>query len=142
MAENYSKKPSEGNFWSYEEHEENHVKYGYLYDWETARAIAPKGWHLPTKAEMEKLMNSLGGHSRELFEQLKPGGTSGFDGLMAGWRSVRGVYNGLNASAHFWLDTSEDEHHAWQFKISAYKHHAEFEKGEKSQGLSVRYFKD
>jgi uncharacterized protein (TIGR02145 family) len=142
MAENYAKKPAEGNLWAYDNKEENRIKYANLYDWETAKSIAPKGWHLPTKAEWEILFHVLGGHSKEVFEQLKQGGLSGFDGLLGGWRSIRGAFNGLGASAHFWCDTSEDENHAWQVKLGAYQHHAEFEKGEKSLGLSVRYFKD
>jgi uncharacterized protein (TIGR02145 family) len=142
LAENYARKPESGNFWSYDNHEENKVKFGYLYDFETAKALAPKGWHLPSKTELEKLSNTLGGHSKEVYEQMKANGNSGFEGLFAGWRSVKGTYNGMGASAHFWTNTPEDEKHAWQFKIGAYSHHAEFEKGEIGLGLSVRYFKD
>jgi uncharacterized protein (TIGR02145 family) len=142
MAENYAKKLESGNFWAYDNHDEHKIKHGYLYDWETAINIAPKGWHLPVKAELEALYQSLGGHSKEVFEQLKLGGASGFDGLFSGWRSMRGAFNGIDASAHFWCNTSEDEAHTSQFVLSAYKHHAEFEKGEKGLGLSVRFFKD
>jgi uncharacterized protein (TIGR02145 family) len=142
MAENYAKKPKEGNFWIYDGIEENRIKYAYLYDWETAKSIAPAGWHLPTKSEWETLITALGGHSKEVFEQLKIGGFSGFDGTLGGWRSSRGTFTGLGASAHFWSDTAEDENHAWQLKLGAYKHHAELEKGEKALGLSIRFFKD
>jgi uncharacterized protein (TIGR02145 family) len=142
MAENYAGKPASGNFWSYDNHEENKVKFGYLYDFETAKAIAPKGWHLPSKSELEKLFNMLGGHAKEVYEQVKSNGNSGFEGIFAGWRSIKGTYNGLGASAHFWTSTLEDDKHAWQFKIGAYSHHAEFEKGEVGLGLSIRYFKD
>jgi uncharacterized protein (TIGR02145 family) len=142
MAENYARKPAEGNFWIYENKEENRVKYAILYDLETARKLAPKGWHLPTKTEWETLFQALGGHSKEIFDQLKPGGMSGFDGQFGGWRSARGTFTGLGASAHFWTDTLEDEHHAWQMKLGAYQHHAELEKGETGIGLSIRYFKN
>lgn len=29
--------------------------YGYLYDWRSAKVVCPKGWHLPTKEEWDKL---------------------------------------------------------------------------------------
>jgi uncharacterized protein (TIGR02145 family) len=34
----------------------NCAKYGRLYNWETAIKACPKGWHLPRKAEAEKLL--------------------------------------------------------------------------------------
>lgn len=36
-------------------------KYGYLYDWETAKKVCPSGWHLPTKNDYLKLLNNYGG---------------------------------------------------------------------------------
>ena len=142
MSENFAKKPSTGNFWCYDNNEDNVVKFGYLYDWETAKSVAPKGWHLPTKTEWETLYQSQGGHAKEDYEHLKTGGSSGFEALFGGWRYVRGAFNSLGASAHFWSDTAENETHAWHFKMGAYSHNAEFEKGEKGLGLSVRFFKD
>jgi len=138
MADSYAKIPTEGNFWAYEDK----VKHNYQYDWETAMKIAPKGWHLPSKEEFEELYRTLGGHSKEVFNMMKTDGQSGFDAVFSGWRSVKGVYNGLSASAHFWTSTKEDENHVWQFELSAVKHHANFEKAEKDMGLSIRFFKD
>ncbi len=142
MAQNYAKKPAEGNFWAYEDDEENAKTFGYLYDWETAKKLTPKGWHLPTKEEWERVFQSLGGHSKEVYDKMKAGGNSDFEARLGGWRYVKGVYNGKGASSHYWSDTSKDENHAWNFKLVAYGHHAEFETGEKGLGLSVRYFKD
>jgi len=39
----------------------NCQKYGRLYDWETAKAVCPKGWHLPSKNEYEVLYKFVGG---------------------------------------------------------------------------------
>jgi len=47
---------------SYENNPENDKKYGRLYDWETAKNICPKGWHLPTKEEWQTLINFAGGN--------------------------------------------------------------------------------
>jgi uncharacterized protein (TIGR02145 family) len=142
MAENFAHKPQEGNFFAYDNNDEHIAKFGYLYDLETAKSIAPKGWHLPTKAEWEKLFHSIGGHAPEVFAAMKMNGASGFDAVFGGWRYVRGTFSGLNGSAHFWSSTAEDDKHAWHFKLMSSGHHAELEKAEIHQALSVRYFKD
>lgn len=36
-------------------------KEGYLYDWETAQKVAPKGWHLASEEEYRKLISYVGG---------------------------------------------------------------------------------
>jgi len=36
-------------------------KYGRLYDWKTALTSCPSGWHLPTDAEWDALMTTVGG---------------------------------------------------------------------------------
>ena len=35
-------------------------KYGRLYNWETAKAACPSGWHLPSEAEWQTLINYVG----------------------------------------------------------------------------------
>ncbi|MDR2555431.1 MAG: hypothetical protein LBC64_08400 [Fibromonadaceae bacterium] len=54
MAENlnYADKDSK----CYDDNEENCKKYGRLYNWETAIKACPAGWHLPRKAEWERLL--------------------------------------------------------------------------------------
>jgi len=39
----------------------NCQKYGRLYDWNTATKVCPKGWHLPSDAEWQTLMDFAGG---------------------------------------------------------------------------------
>lgn len=142
MAENYAHKAENGNFWAYEGKEENKASFGYLYDWETAIKLVPKGWHLPTKEEWDAVFQYLGGDSKLVYNQMKVGGKSGFDAQLAGWRSSHGAFNGLNASAHFWCSTEAGEKEGWQLKLNAYSHHVDFEKCEKGLALSVRLFKD
>jgi len=139
MAENYAK--NIGNHWSYDDKIDNSSKYGLLYDFETAQKIAPKGWHLPTKEEWETMYKQLGNNPKKVFENLKIG-HSGFDTLYSGIRTSRGSYRSLGASSHFWCNTEINEQTAWHFEMRAYKHDVEFEKCEKIQGLSVRFFKD
>ena len=142
MADNYLKIPDKGKCWAYDNEEKNTVKNGYLYDWEAAKNLAPNGWHLPSKAEWEKLLSDLGGSNKEAFEQLKVGGSSGFEGVYGGWRLARGTFSSLGASGHYWSSTEDSEKEVWQFKLSAYAGVAELEKGEKTMGLSIRFFRD
>jgi len=61
MAENLAYKPSSGNYWAYDNNQKNVSKYGYLYDWETAKQVCPSGWYLPSDAEWNNLTYYLGG---------------------------------------------------------------------------------
>ena len=38
-----------------ENNPDNCAKYGRLYNWETAKKVCPKGWHLPSNEEWDKL---------------------------------------------------------------------------------------
>jgi len=142
MAENYTKEPSSGTFWIFENENSNVSKYGYLYDFETAIKMAPKGWHLPSKSEWESVLNSGDDQSGSKIGNLQQGGHSGFDAVYAGYRSNFGNFIGEKASAHFWSSTKDSEDKAWQFKIISFDQNAGFGKSELSHGLSVRYFKD
>jgi uncharacterized protein (TIGR02145 family) len=142
MAENYSRKAIKGNSWAYDDTETNVDKYGYLYDWETAISIAPKGWHLPTKGEWESLHQVLGGNDKKVYEETKAGGNSGFEGVFGGLRTTHKIYNSIGASAQFWSATSEDEKNVWFFKLGAYSSNAKLEKGAPGLGLSLRFFRD
>jgi uncharacterized protein (TIGR02145 family) len=59
MVENLNIKM--GNFWCYDNKEENCQKYGRLYDWQTAMKACPSGWHLPSDEEWSNLMVAVGG---------------------------------------------------------------------------------
>jgi len=48
-------------------------KYGRLYDWEMAKGVCPKGWHLPSDAEWKTLVEG----DKEVGNKLKA--TSGWD---------------------------------------------------------------
>ena len=100
MAENLAYKPISGNYWVYDNDDSYLDKYGYLYDWETAKNICPKGWHLPSKEEIEKLYKYLGGDEGGIKMKSPYGwnnnlnGTneSGFNGLPAGRFQAPGLF--------------------------------------------------
>jgi uncharacterized protein (TIGR02145 family) len=78
--------------WSKRTAEQNCEEYGRLYDWNTAmngetssnanpsgvEGVCPGGWHLPSNAEWEKLVNYVGEHSgTKLKSKTFPSGGSG-----------------------------------------------------------------
>jgi uncharacterized protein (TIGR02145 family) len=60
MAENLNYNTTGGS-WCYENADSMCVKYGRLYDWKTANAVCPTGWHLPSNDEWITLANVAGG---------------------------------------------------------------------------------
>jgi len=58
MAENLNFNAKDSK--CYDNKPANCDKYGRLYNWETARKICPKGWHLPNHAELAQLMKFIG----------------------------------------------------------------------------------
>jgi uncharacterized protein (TIGR02145 family) len=115
MAENLAYKTNSG-CWAYEESSNNVAKYGYLYDWETAKSACPKGWHLPSDEEWTTLTDYLGGANLAagvmkattgwtkalLFE---PTNESGFTALPAGNRDKVGKFDLQGSGAFFWSST-------------------------------------
>jgi len=79
MAENLNYNVKVSN--CYENKESNCQKYGRLYDWHTAVKACPKGWHLPSHAEWDVLMNAVGGE-KTAGKHLKT--KSGFSALPGG----------------------------------------------------------
>jgi hypothetical protein len=70
-------------------------RYGYLYDFEAARASAIPGWHVPTNDELKELLKFLGGNAKSHFTTLMEGGNSGFNAVVCGWGTYG--FNGLKS---------------------------------------------
>lgn len=72
-------------------------KFGAYYEWNEAvqnyssqppfpvQGLCPAGWHIPTRAEFDALTSELGGSSIA-GEKMKAGGSSGFNGILTGYR--------------------------------------------------------
>lgn len=108
------------------------VNHGALYSWSEATAFegssntvpsnlqgaCPDGWHLPSDAEYQVLEGHLGMSEADvqameswrgapLGTQMKAGGSTGFEGLLVGWRdAVDGTYNNRNFYGGFWSATA------------------------------------
>ena len=152
FAENLTYKPSSGNYWAYDDNQSNVSKYGYLYDWETAKTVCPAGWHLPTDDEWKTLINYLGG---EIVAGGKMKATtdwrydaagnatneSGFNALPAGIRSD-GAFKILTLGARFWSSTPADSTSAWS-RILGYGYGRVIWFGQyRTDGYSVRCVKN
>jgi len=107
------------------------LKYGRLYQWETACKVCPEGWHLPSIDEWLTLLNRYGqlfvndyetqtikelrkapkeerkarkALTKETFIKFIEGGGSGFDVLYGGYLNLGGPgpYSDLGTIANFW----------------------------------------
>jgi len=82
MAENLNYR-TEKRSCCYENNPDSCKKYGRLYDWNTAKAACPKGWHLPSDDEWEKLIvvnESEGSVNAVVLPNALPGGRRNSDG--------------------------------------------------------------
>jgi uncharacterized protein (TIGR02145 family) len=153
MAENLSHKTSSG-CWAYNDSISYVAKYGYLYNWETAKTACPKGWHLPTDAEWTTLTTYLGGET-EAGGKLKESGTThwtspnanlyatnetNFTALPGGVRSGSGTFHFIEDFGYWWSSTEDTATNAWNRSMVVslvIKNYAG-----KSMGLSVRCVRD
>ena len=127
--------------WCYELQSESCDQYGRLYTWNAASKACPPGWHLPNDAEWKDLIVYYGGNFYA-GKNLKEGGLSGFDAVMAGYRDHSGYYGKVGESSYHWSATEQNADYA-SFKgiykdvdnVGTYTY-------TKSDGMSVRCIKD
>ena len=137
--------------------------YGLLYQWSAAVAgdtspptqgICPTGWHIPTDAEQHALDDAYDSGSCNAGRvnawdcdpagtALKSGGSSGFNGLLAGYRyTCDGSFDYWGAFGLFWSSTQDASTTAWyRYLNSAYATvlRANYNKAD---GFSVRCLRD
>jgi uncharacterized protein (TIGR02145 family) len=142
MAENLACKPTKGNYWAYKNDTSNVAKFGYLYDWETAKIIAPVGWHLPTKDEWEKLYKYLGDNKMTVYKKIIPSGSSGFMALLGDSGGPYATFYGIGLHADFWSATPHGEEQACVFGCGAGNSFASLYNGYRDCVFSVRLFRD
>ena len=102
------------------------AKYGYLYSFEAAKIACPSGWHLPTDAEWEVLINFLGG-ANIAGGKMKEAGTthwnspnigasniSGFTALPGGYHNDgAGHYENISEAGCWWSSTKNNDGGMW-----------------------------
>jgi uncharacterized protein (TIGR02145 family) len=127
MAQNLNYKPESGNSWCYDNDESmgDKYEYGRLYDWETAMAVCPIGWHLPSREEWDDLVSGVGGidvAGNKLksksgwndYNGKNGNGTNdyGFSALPGGYRYSDGYFGLAGSYGYYWTAT--------EYTISAY----------------------
>ena len=160
MAENLNYKAEGSKF--YENSSDNGAKYGRLYNWETAMKVCPKGWHLPTNEEWDKLFRFVDGDtgsespfaSKTAGKHLKA--TSGwkpFDGienldtynfsaLPGGYGDSDGSFYNVGRHGDWWSANEYDSSIAYYRYVDYYNDDANWGYGDECGLSSVRYLQD
>jgi len=119
-----------GAYCNYANNASNADTYGSLYNWyavsdslSDSRNVAPAGWHVPSDAEWQTLVDYLGGEA-VAGGKMKEAGTihwnspnigatneSGFSALPGGYRNYGG-YGDVGSHAYFWSSTDYDSYSA------------------------------
>jgi uncharacterized protein (TIGR02145 family) len=127
-----------------------------LFNWnavDDSRGLAPKGWHVPSKAEWMTLINYLGGagimlksiHGWDEKYAANGNNISGFNSLPTGFRNETGFHMGFSQYAWYWTSTAEGNFYANYVQLgtqvkntSALTFGTEYRKA----GMAVRCIKD
>ena len=149
ITENLAYKSSSG-CWAYDNNDSNAVKYGYLYDFETAKTVCPAGWHLPTDAEWTTLLSYLGDNDGALKMKAKKGwnedgngtNTSGFSALPGGHLFNSNTFGDIGKNSYWWTSTEEESSIGWTRSIDYNNNNITRDITSKTDGLSVRCIKD
>jgi len=143
MAENLAFKPKKGNYWAYNNDQNNVDLYGYLYSWKTANEIAPIGWHLPDDEEWSILNGIFNDDEYETFLAVKDNGTSGLN-LLQGGCYYDGKFRDIGKKGWFWSSTgSEYDVTANAFLINPSENYASYGSiKDLDYGFSVRLIKN
>ncbi|MGB2764839.1 MAG: fibrobacter succinogenes major paralogous domain-containing protein [Candidatus Aminicenantaceae bacterium] len=105
----------------YKNNSKNGKRYGPLYNWNAindGRGLAPAGWHVPSNAEWQTLVNYLGGRAvaggkmKETVQWSSPNtganNESGFSALPGGYRRHDGSFELIGIYGWFWTSTVRD----------------------------------
>jgi uncharacterized protein (TIGR02145 family) len=149
MAENlnYAAKGSK----CYKNKEAYGAKYGRLYDWETAKKACPAGWHLPSNAEWQTLVDFVGGKdiaSKKLKSTSgwKNGGNGtdeyGFLALPGGFGSSDGSFGKAGNRGYWWSATEYYTNYAWIRSMGFYYEYVYRYNDFKTNLFSVRCVQD
>jgi len=147
LAENLAYKSNKG-CWAYKNNDNNIVKYGYLYNFETAKIACPTGWHLPYESEWVLLIDNLGGwkiaggvlKSNTGWIGSETRNSNGFNALPGGY--LDSTFTNINEKGIWWTSSSLNN----DFGIGKEIHNGSESiwpfYGNKVNGYSIRCIKD
>ncbi|HNV51411.1 MAG TPA: fibrobacter succinogenes major paralogous domain-containing protein [Tenuifilaceae bacterium] len=146
-----------GAMCDYDDKPDSSAIYGKLYNGYTvsdSRNICPEGWHIPTKTELETLVNYLGGPSNASIK-LKEKGTlhwiygnsnatneSNFTALPGGNRVASGSYMDINASGFWWSSSTSTTDKMYCLQLIDNTDAAFIYEIDNNYGFSIRCIKD
>jgi uncharacterized protein (TIGR02145 family) len=166
MSENLNYNTMTGS-WVYSNDTNNAEIYGRLYDWETACAVCPAGWHMPSDSEWTVLTDYLesngygcGGSGDDIAKSIaatsnwigcdsagtvgneqNTNNSSGFSGLPGGG-CVGGGFGAIRFSGYWWSSSEYNTDNAYCRFIHSNGRIVYRDNYSKSYGLSVRCVKD
>ncbi len=152
FAENLAFEPDSGKYWVYDNNEKYITQYGFLYYYKTAIKSCPPGWHLPSLAEWEILIDYFGGKSVAGIKMKSKSGWNchhspvindmGFNILPGGNRAIGGSFYHLGDDALLWSCTLYNGERAWKIRINCEVDSVGFQDSSHLTGLGVRCIKD
>ncbi|MDD5753009.1 MAG: FISUMP domain-containing protein [Candidatus Pacebacteria bacterium] len=90
----------------------NYNNYGVLYNWPATTTACPTGWHVPSDAEFKTLEMYLGmtqvqadatdWRGTDQGTQMKSGGSSGWNGLLGGIRTIDSNFSYIDSQGSWW----------------------------------------
>jgi uncharacterized protein (TIGR02145 family) len=147
-----------GAYCNYDNDTNNAATYGHLYNWyavNDSRNIAPEGWHVPSDAEWQTLIDYLGGDEVGGGKMKETGTThwsspntgatneSGFSALPGGYRGYYGsTYNCIGTNAYFWSSSESNSYDAWYRHLYGSYLAIAHKNTYKECGLSIRCVRD
>jgi len=134
----------------YENNPDNGAKYGRLYTWETAMKVCPKGWHLPTGEEWNKLLCFVGDDTKYLkavsgwkpwngIEYLDP---YGFSAQPGGYGSLNGSFFDIGNCGYWCIANKYGGYFALRWSSTFYYGIAGQDNLTKSSLFSIRCVQD
>jgi uncharacterized protein (TIGR02145 family) len=122
--------------WCYDDNKKNCPVYGRLYTWEMAKAACPAGWRLPTKGEVEAMLQSMGENEKKAYSELIK--ISPNFNKFSGIRTDKKAFTGFGVYSNYWTSTPGSDNHAWSLKVHTRFKSAKLEESSKDQASSVR----
>ena len=145
-----------GAYAIYGDNNANNSTYGKLYNWHAVNTgkLAPAGWHVPTRADWELMIDYLGGSSvaggkmkstSSLWTSpnLGANNSSKFSALPSGWKAANsGNYDLINESAYWWAATQSNATQGRYVRVDDDLAGAAASGADKESGYAVRLVKD
>ncbi|RLD86711.1 MAG: hypothetical protein DRJ09_11525 [Bacteroidetes bacterium] len=166
-SQHYANGTTIDSVWVYDNNESNAAVWGRLYNWEAVmngdapsngnpsgvQGVCPDGWHLPSKAEFQQLINYVGtgGSAWNLKESNaaywnnpeQNTNESGFSARGAGLRDhIYFNYSSLKETTNFWSTTEQDDNRSGSMRIYDQQGVAVMHNDQKLTGFSVRCVKN